>query len=352
MAAQMIVDITDTNPEDLSKRFAGRPDSEFYDPSKLYSVHETNRDFVWPLKMMISFILNILLGFPVSPITMCNNTIIDGGNRTTTIWKFCNNEFEVEINGEKYNHEKMFKNLDLLTKWLTCKIPIVKISNASSQQIAQIFENMNTGVKLSTGQLLENRAYRPIVDAALAIIGRGKIQFPHTELLGRVYKKTFTKTKSRVEVAFAFQLLVGSMYGPAHFNNSFEKHISWIISEDQTYDYTNLHYILTLIDEVDPQNKIPRTKKSYCFKKFAGPMIYDYHTDRAKMRTKWQTMYDKAYNIITDEELKSLFDVKNDRATMETTIQAISQNVEKFLNGTFQADSTDGSINNSEEESE
>lgn len=322
---------------------------EEYDQTKKYSNHENNRDFVWPLKMMISFILNILLGYPIPPITICDNKIIDGGNRTTTLWLFRNNKFTVPIDGEEYDYTKLRTNIDLYSKWLKSRLILVLITNATSEQVAQIFENLNKGIKLTFGQLLENRAYRQIVNAALSIIGRGTIEFPYSELLGRVYKKTFDKTKSRSEVAFAFQILVGSMLGPQHFNSSFEKHTTLINNEDQTYDYSNLHFILTLIDEVDRQNKINRTKKSYCFKKFVGPMIYDLFTmNRDDMQQKWKEMFHQAYNVISDKELKSLFNVGNNRAKSETTIECISDNVQQFLDGNLDLKS----INNSTEDSE
>ena len=331
--SEIKTEFTTSDLDDYMSNFAGREDMEGYDNTKTYSIYEYNRDFVWSVQMRISFILNILLGFPISPITLCNNAIIDGGNRTTTLWLFYKNKFKVAIGSEEYDYDTMLQNRELSKRWYKCKVPLVKISNATPEQKAHIFENLNKGVRLTLGQLLENRKYRLIVDSALSIIRRGTNQFPHRELINRVWTKEFKKSKSRCEVAFAFQLLIGSMYGPQHFHGIYEKYVNFISQDSHRPDYTNLHFILTVVDEADPENIVPRKKKSECFKRFAGAMIYDLFTmKKDDMKTKWKTMFDKAYNVITRDEFKALFNVVgNDRAKSETIMQSISKNVQAFL---------------------
>ncbi len=143
------VETVTTDPETFGMvEFQGREDRQYFDSTKPYSIYEFNRDFIWPFEKMVAFILNILKGFPVSCLAVCNDSIIDGGNRATTIWLFCHNMFTVSIDGEEYNHDKLLTNLTLVKRWYTCKIPIIKISNASPHDIAQIFENLNKGVRL------------------------------------------------------------------------------------------------------------------------------------------------------------------------------------------------------------
>ncbi len=331
--SEIKVEFTTTDLDDYIYNFAGRDDMEGYDSSKTYLIYEYNRDFVWPLTMMVSFVVNILLGYPISPITMCNNKIIDGGNRTTTLWLFRNNKFKITIGDTEYDYEMMSQDRNLAKRWYKCKVPLVKISNATHEQIAQIFENLNKGVQLTFGQKLENRKYKLIVDSAMSIIRRGTNEFPYRDLINRVWTKEFKKSKSRVEVAFAFQLLMGTMYGPKHFHGIFERYVEFISQENHLPNYDNLHFILTLVDEVDPENSVPRKTKSECFRRFAGPMIYDLFTmNRDDMKEKWQKMFKLAYNVMPREQFKALFNVVgSDRAKTELIIQCVSENVQKFL---------------------
>lgn len=336
----MEVNLTQKTIDVIADNFTGREDMEGYDATKSMKLYELNRDFVWTEDLQQKLIMSILEGFPIPAITLCNGKIIDGGNRITTLWLFKNNKFEVNINGEDYNYTRLCDNRDLIRKWDRCQLPIVDITNATNEQIAQIYENLNKGVKLTTGQLLENRKFKPIVNSALSIIGRSSNneQFPYRELVNRVWINRIRKTKSRTEISFAFQLLVGSMYGPQFFTNSFEKIVHFITAEDQHVDFTNLHFILTMIDEVDPGNVISRAKKSECFRKLVGAIIHDMFTmPRSDVKTKWQKMFHMAYNVITTAQFKALFDIGSARGNNDLRVEKISSNVTKYLNGELQA---------------
>lgn len=332
----MEVNLTQKTIEVITDNFTGREDMEGYDANKSMKLYELNRDFIWDDDMQTNLILSILEGFSIPAVTLCNGKIIDGGNRITTLWLFKNNKFEVEMNGQAYNYARLCENRDLIRKWDRCQIPIVEITNANSDQISQIYENLNKGVRLSTGQLLENRKFKPIVDAALSIIGRSSnnAQFPYRELVNRVWNSRIRKTKTRTEISFAFQLLVGSMHGYQFFTNSFEKLVRWVINEDQRADFSNLHFILTMIDEVDPDNLIPRHRKSECFRKLVGAIVYDMSAmTKDEVKTKWQKMFRKCYNEITPAQFKALFDTGSARGLIDSRLGKISSNVTKYLNG-------------------
>lgn len=348
--------LTQISLDDLVDGFTGRDGMEGYDPEKPMKLYELNRDFVWDAIMQEGLIKSILTGYPIPPITTCNGFIVDGGNRSTTLWRFKNNQFSVQLDDVDQTYETVSNNRDLSKLWDKCQVPVVEITEATSDNISDIYQNLNNGVKLTIGQLLENRKHIPIVDAALSILGRSQnnAQYPHRELTNRVWNKVFRKSKTRTEVAFAFQLLVGTMYGPHYFHTSFSRHVEDILTKRTTVaDFTRLGTLLAILDEVDPDNAVPRAKKSICFRKFAGAMVHDmWDTSMSgdDMKKKWQTMFRQAYNVLEAKHLKAIFEVGTDRAKNDTRIKAVSKNVEKFLDGKLEVQSVDGSVAESDEE--
>lgn len=348
--------LTQISLDDLVDGFTGRDGMEGYDPDKQIKLYELNRDFVWDLTMQEGLLTSVLTGYPIPPITTCNGFIVDGGNRTTTLWRFKNGLFSVKLNGVEQTYETVSNNRDLSKLWDKCQVPVVEITEATSDNISDIYQNLNNGVKLTIGQLLENRKHIPIVDAALSIINRSQnnAQFPHRELTNRVWNKVFKKSKTRTEVAFAFQLLVGTMYGPHYFHTSFSRHVEEILTRRATaVDFTRLGSLLAMLDEVDPDNAVSRAKKSICFRKFAGAMIHDmWDTSMsvADMKKKWQAMFHQAYNALETKHLKAFYNVGNDRANNFSRIKTVSKNVEKFLDGKLELETTDGSVGDSDEE--
>jgi hypothetical protein len=348
--------LTQISLDDLVDGFTGRDGMEGYDSEKHIKLYELNRDFVWDLVMQEGLITSVLTGYPIPPITTCNGFIVDGGNRTTTLWRFKNNLFSIKLNGVEHKYETVSNNRDLTKLWDKCQVPVVEITEATSDNISDIYQNLNNGVKLAIGQLLENRKHIPIVDAALSILGRSQnnAQYPHRELTTRVWNKVFRKSKTRTEVAFAFQLLVGTMYGPHCFHTSFSRHVEDILTKRATaVDFTRLGTLLAILDEVDPDNVVPRKKKSICFRKFAGAMIHDmgdpnHETNKNcppmpadEFKTKWQAMFLKAYNLLEAKHLKAIFEVGTDRAMNDTRIKAVSKNVQKFLDGKLDVKTTE-----------
>jgi hypothetical protein len=339
--------------------FTGREGMKGYNSEKPIKLYELNRDFVWDDDTQEGLIVSILTGYPIPTITVCNGAIVDGGNRTTTLWRFKNNEFNVKIDGVEYDYETMLSNRNISRKWDGCQVPIQVITEATSDEISNIYENLNKGKPLSFGQLLENRKHVTFVDAALSIINKSQnnAQYPYRELTSKVWNKTFKKSKTRTEIAFAFQLLAASMYGPNHFKTSFSHHVGHILitEKSQIVDFTNLGKILAMLNEVDPDNIIPRAKKSFCFRKFAGVIIHDMWDQTLSsedFKKKWKKMFDKAYNDLEDKNIRVLFNIGTERATSGTRLKAISDRVQSFLDGKLDLGISDGSIYESDEDTE
>jgi hypothetical protein len=324
-------------------RFAGRKNTPGYDESRMYHIAECNRDFVWDSTYQEGLIKSVLTNAPIPTIAICNNQIVDGGNRSTTLHQFVNNQFKVTLGDVEYDYDGVRANPELNNKWLSCQMNLMVTSNATDDQFAELYENLNKGVSLTHGQKLVNRDYYSLVLMALAMIGRTReVEFPLAALISRVWKETFNITKTRSEVTLAFQILASALFGPDNFHAKFQKHIELIKSAttDQINEKMgNLSRILTMIDNVDPDNTILRRTKADIFKRFIGGIIYDYHNMGAiDFQTKWNQFLRVAYTELSPKQLKKLVDVGTLRAKAESRIKGLSDNVREYLAGNLNID--------------
>ena len=329
-----------TTISDFLDLFAGRRSMEGYDDTKPTKIAECNRDFVWSLQMQKEFIRSILQGFPIPAMCICNSQIVDGGNRSTTLWLYRNNVFAVRVDssGSELNYDAMCTDRVLTRRWDSAVIPQQIITNATPDQFAQIYENLNKGVRLTFGQLLENRKYCSWVALAEAMIGRGEAIYTDRELLHRVWTPRFIRTKQRTELGFAFQVLAGSELGPEHFHLSFAEHLPLIMG-DTVPTTDKLRTILEMISVCDPEHIISDKKKKEIFKKFIGPIIHDLHTmDGTDWSEKWTSFLQEAYNRLGKRDMKTIMDVGVLRAVSATKIAGVAENVRKYLAGELEAD--------------
>ena len=321
-------------------RFAGRRNTPGYDESRMYHIAECNRDFVWTPEYQEGLIKSVLTCAPIPTIAICNNQIVDGGNRSTTLHQFVHNQFKVTLGGVEYDYDGVRANAELNNKWLSCQVNLMVTSNANDDQFADLYENLNKGVKLTHGQMMMNRTHYPLVLMALAMIGRTReVVFPLAALLSRVWKDTFNTTKTRSEVTLAFQILAASLFGPDHYPAKFQNHIKLFRETSQAQideKIGNLSRILTVIDNVDPGNTILRKTKAEVFKRFNGPIIYDFHNMSAvDFQTKWNQFLRLAYTELSSNQMKKLVDVGTKRAVSSSKNEAVSVNVREYLAGTF-----------------
>jgi hypothetical protein len=351
MASKMITSHTTRSIEDHLNGFAGRIGMEGYDDTKHIHIAEENRDFVWPDVMWWSLIISILTGFPLPLMVICNNQIMDGGNRSTVLMLWRQNKFTVKIGDWEGNYDAMCANQVLAARWNRCMIPLTIITGASKEEKSQIFENYNKGINLTTGQLLKNRDYRPLVQSALSLIKRNKVQFPLSDKIDKVWRCKWNKTKSLSEISFAYQIIVGSMFGPDHYHTKFHLHLEKLMTiEQESIDLSNLQFICEVIDIADRDNRIKPKKRAMVFKKFIGAMIYDIHNvdmSRADFQTKWTTFCVRAYTSMTDDQMKSIVDVKTARATNFSRVRELSKNVSAYNLGCIAKDTYDSDSDNS-----
>jgi len=361
--------------------FAGRPGMMHYDDSKPVKISESNRDFVWPLEMQQGFIMSILTGLPIPAFTLVNGEIVDGGNRSTTLHRFRNGEFTVKVSEALLhtvnasadadsaanaafqagsdaetrimNYEAVCYNRNLVRKWDSAIIMQQLITNATKDEYSQIYENLNKGIMLTCGQLMENRKHRPWVAVADSIIGRGGVGYQDAALMSLVYRvwsRAFKPTASRRELAFAFQVLVSAELGPQHFHSRFQRHVQTIMS-DVAPTTTRFRTILEMIDSCDEARTIPSQKKKTIFTKFIGAIIYDLHTPELSheaWREKWSSFITQAYNRIAAEDVTNIIDNITGEITWGVPtaerIGHISRNVARFLDAASAASTGDEHI--------
>lgn len=319
--------------EDFLDNFAGRKGMQNYDESKEIKISECNRDFVWKPDMQQSFISSILNGFPIPTICITNGQIVDGGNRSTTLWLFRKGAFKVKVHpdADPIDYSEMCLDRSLTRKWDSAIIPQQTITNASPDQFAQIYENLNKGIQLTFGQLLENRKYTPWVAMAESLIGRGNGSYPDVELIHQVWTNGFKKTKHRRELGFAFQVLVGAERGPIHYHLSFSEHIPLIMGDTQP-TVGRLRTILLMMSSCNSEQTVSAKKKKEVFQKFIGAIIHDMHTmSNSEWREKWAAFIKQAYTTLSEKAIKRILNVGNLRATSSTRIAGVSENVKAFL---------------------
>jgi hypothetical protein len=333
----MRVNQTTSPLDDYLDQFAGREHMQGYDPTKRIRIAEYQRDFVWSIDMCRMFVESILRGFPVPLIVICNDEIMDGGNRSTALMLFRNNRFQVTVNDWTGNYTELLTNPVLWGRWSRCQIPTTVVTNATDDEKATIYENYNRGVTLKLGQLLEARSYRPLVDMAAAMIGRGRTTvFPFPSLIQKVWQRTWSTSTTRRELAFAFQIITASIFGTAHFHTQFTEHFRTITNtEERDIDLNRLHTICQVIEEADPQDIVPRRRKKMCFEKFVGAMIHDIHADDyefERFRTKWVRLFEQAYTRLETYQITAIAEnIGTARANNRLRFAAISQNVSGFL---------------------
>ena len=314
--------------------FAGRDNMPGYDNTKRVKIADCQRDFVWTPEMWAFFIVSILTGYPIPSFVTCNDELMDGGNRSTVLMMWKNDGLTVKIGDWQGNYTAMLEHREYSRRWFQASVPVTIISGATPHEKAQIYQNYNSAVQMTNGQLMFNRLYCALVSMAAAMIGHGNgtVTFPFTEMLGRVWKSTFKKTSSRNELATAFQIIVGSMNGPRHFHPKFFQHFKVIMSTKiEDIDLSRLRRICEMIDSVDPNNNVDRKRKAMCFKKFIGAMIHDdWNMDTDVFNAKWTNFLASAYNVLTPQQFKNILDVGTNRAQNQTRLAALSENVRNW----------------------
>lgn len=142
------------------------------------NVPDYQRAFVWPIGKQRKLITDMLKSRPVPAFLFSEQAIsgektffniIDGRQRLGTITKFYNNLLVVRVDGEL----KHFKDLDVEAR---CRFEAITLaasvqSNCSAKEEAEIYESINSGMALTSGERLkpcDNTAFYKFCDTTIA----------------------------------------------------------------------------------------------------------------------------------------------------------------------------------------
>lgn len=326
----------DISVREFLENFAGRRGipgtAEVYDDRKRYKIAECNRDYVWNQTLKQGFIRDVLLNRPLPSFIFCNDELIDGGNRATTLWLFQNNRLIVD--GRKFDD---LTYDEAYGQWNVCKIPVTFIDNASDEDRCELYEKYNQGITLTFGQKLDNRRNMPLVRAVLSVLMQpGYPESPVRQLIQRVWTPTFKLNPSRSEMTKVYKLLITSMIGMAHCHSKWGLATRDLERFDQV-DFSNLHHILSILKEADPNGAIDPKRKKECFELFMVGILHDWWIlqNRDAFAQKWVRFFQMAYDQPTIRVLRKIRKHRPIGLNQNNSAEAVSININDYLAGRF-----------------
>lgn len=343
------IEYGDISVREFLDNFAGRrgipATADFYDEHKQYSIAECNRDYVWNLSLKEGFIRDVLSNRPLPSFIFCNNQLIDGGNRATTLWLFQNNRLIVD--GKRFSDLTYEEEHG---KWNVCKIPVTFIENATDEDRCDLYEKYNQGIVLTFGQKLDNRRNTPLVRASLsALMQPGYPESPVRQLIQRVWVQTFKLSPTRSEMTKMYKLIITSMLGMAHY------HAKWSLAVRDIerigdVDFSNLHQILTILKEADPSGVIDPKRKKECFELFMPGFLHDWWILRNPdvFGQKWVRFLQMAYDQPTMRVLRKIRKHRPTGLNQNNAPESISINVSDYIEGRFRGGNEGDSDNDSD----
>ena len=330
------VEYTDMSVSDFLGDFRGRFNMLGYDETKQYKIAECNRDYVWTPELKTGFIESVIKNEPIPSLILCNNELIDGGNRATTLCLYYHDGFKA--NDTLYS-ELSFEDQAAFRQ---CSMPVTIIEDATDSEKADYYEKFNKGIVLTFGQKMENRNDRPLVRAAFSLIGHQRYPAsPIRNLIEKVWSSSIPNGKPRSEVTLAYKIIMASMFGSAHFN------LNWGLASNQIRDMndvnlTNLRQILEALN-IDPHGMVNEKRKKAVFQKFIGAVLHDSwllegaRLNQHQFTRKWQRFFGDAYNVLTNEQVAKIAAYKPMGLQHNTNrCAAISISVSTYLHGQFQ----------------
>lgn len=331
MATRMNIYHTPRPIEGFLAEFAGRESMVGYDDTKPIKIGEENRDYVWDEERERGFIMSILSGYPIPQMLLVNNAIVDGGNRSTVLWRFQRGEFMVKVGEWQGNYGAMTPALS--ARWNQCMIPMTVVTHATDEERANIFEKFNHGVQLTFGQKIWNRKYLPLAgEAEKLVYGR---DFPLRDLVTRVWKPRWKKTENRSELGLGYQVIAGCMFGASYCSKRFSGAAIHLLmnTRREQIDHSNLQAILEVFDRaVAASGQVPAKHVEWVFKNFIVAAIHDYHTSRDMFTAKWRDFLLQAYRT-PRAELNRIKEVGTARANAVSRIAMLSENISEYVAG-------------------
>jgi hypothetical protein len=139
--------------------------------TSVYYVPESQREWSWKTAKQALFIDSIMLNYPI-PSVICNcdehgrYAIYDGRHRVETLWRFFNNELKW-WDGQQ---SRRFEDLTEVERerFLERKLCVMVMYRATPTELGDIFERLNSGVRLTDSDLFWNRRTTPLVSLVVS----------------------------------------------------------------------------------------------------------------------------------------------------------------------------------------
>jgi len=131
----------------------------------IFAIPESQREKEWLPEQNEKFILSLLQNKPTGNIILNkkNNKkyILDGQHRINSIELFCDNKFGLNINNNKYNYSDFDDEYQKIL--LDTKMLIIEYNNLSDQEMKDIIESINEGIK-NDCVFNKNNTFQTILD--------------------------------------------------------------------------------------------------------------------------------------------------------------------------------------------
>ena len=237
------------------------------------------RFFVWQSSHQVHLIDSVMENFPLPMFVFTQKDengrtvwdVQDGQQRLTTLQKFVLGEFAWR--GKYYNDLTMSQKMRFLNYQVSCSVTV----NPTDNQIADIFERLNSGKALTDNDKFWNRRYGPIVSFILDEL------IVHTEL-SENFKKFFgniAKGKSRSQLSDISGAVIAIVNTASEcISTSFDKNGPYVCDVMNQQDKERvIQWFKTyfqILQSSMAENFIQRPTKQYC--KLANMFgIYLYH---------------------------------------------------------------------------
>lgn len=287
------------------------------------------RGYVWDAKHRIALIDTIIRGLPISSITLSGSDlsgnlfyIEDGQQRVETLVRYCQNRFDYD--------GKYFTSLNEETqnKIINYTIPVLIYSGASDEERIEIFDRLQNGIILSSGERFHAmRFLSPLVDYTCHILlyEDSPLQRMSEEIWGTrlldADQKIGDGTKRFRILREAVCIVSGSLWGPEYYSENYdvlrEKLRKGLTEEQKDRSLEILKTIMhiyskalhTKIQGSDTLSEKTLKDNFWNPKNFSGYILYslwEYPEEKASIEKKWidfLVQYRKKPSILKDKIL-------------------------------------------------
>jgi hypothetical protein len=274
----------------LNEAFSGRPKSAGFDETKRYQIHRRNRAYVWTAIDKNKLLESILKGRYIPPIitveTILNNRIVryvvDGGHRITTFRFILDDMVRPLTEAERRIVE-------------TYQINVVVLRNLTSKQIREQFRVLQSGKRVSSGQL-----YAMSEDCPIVIAANNLLRDPAHPLRATIARNFFDTVNAidgagQRNLENALAMVSGALHGPKYITTSFDRQeevLELPVDQDRINRFLQMVFdIFDMTNEIVPQSDGRVRKGQWTLGTYIGPMMYDLHKNPTRQRAvqeKWR----------------------------------------------------------------